>query len=166
MKLRFLLLGVVIVTIALVQPLGAATATSAVTVSATVAATAKLSLSAATVSFANADPDTTPSIAATEGPITVTAKGKTTAASNITLTLQAADDLKSGTDTILAGNVTWTASGAGFVAGTLNKASAVSVGSWAGSGSRAGTLSFVMVNSWAYPTGSYSAAATYTLTAP
>jgi phage tail sheath gpL-like len=166
MKTRLLLLGIVIAAIALVQPLGAASATSSVTVSATVAATAKLSLSAATVSFANADPDTTPSIAASEGAITVTAKGKTAAGSNITLTLQAADDLKSGTDVILASAVTWTATGTGFVAGTMSKAAAVSVGSWTGSGNRAGSLSFALVNSWSYPTGSYSAAATYTLTAP
>jgi hypothetical protein len=49
MKTRLLLLGIVIAAIALVQPLGAASATSSVTVSATVAGPANLSRSAATV---------------------------------------------------------------------------------------------------------------------
>ena len=98
--IRLSLLGLAAVALAATQTLGAASATSNVTVSATVAATAKLSLSSSTVSFANADPDTTPSIAATEGAITITAKGKTSTGSTITLTVLAADDLKSGTDAI------------------------------------------------------------------
>jgi hypothetical protein len=160
------ILGLAVFALATVHTLGAASATSNVTVSATVAATAKLSLSSSTVSFANADPDTTPSIAAAEGAITITAKGKTSTGSSITLTLLAADDLKSGTDSIAITNVTWTASGAGFVAGTMNKTTAQSVGSWTNSGSRSGTQTYALANSWTYPTGSYTATATYTLTAP
>ena len=163
---RFSLLGIAVVALAAAQTLGAASATSNFTVSATVAATAKLSLSSSTVSFANADPDTTLSIAATEGAITITAKGKTSTGSNITLTLLSADDLKSGTDTIAITNVTWTVSGAGFVPGTMNKTTAQSVGSWTNSGSRSGTQTYALANSWSYPTGSYTATATYTLTAP
>ena len=166
MKARLTLLGLAVVALAGPHALGAATATSNVTVSATVAATAKLSLSSSTVSFPNADPDSTPSIAATEGAITITAKGKTSTGSSITLTLLAADDLKSGTDSIAITNVTWTASGAGFVAGTMNKTTAQSVGSWTSSGSRSGTQTYALANSWSYPTGSYTATATYTLTAP
>jgi hypothetical protein len=165
MKVRLSLLGLILIGLAASQGLGAANATSNVTVSATVAATAKLSLSSSTVSFANADPDTTPSIAATEGAITITAKGKTSTGSNITLTVLAADDLKSGTDTIAITNVTWTASGGGFVAGTMNKTTAQSVGSWTNSGSRTGTQTYALANSWSYPTGSYTATAAYTLTA-
>jgi len=166
MKTRILLVGAAIAALALMQPLGAATATSNVTVSATVSATAKLALSATTVTFADKDPDDFPSIAATEGAINITAKGKTSAGSNITLTLHAADDLKSGANTIDISNVTWTASGSGFAAGTMSKAAAVSVGSWANSGNRAGSVTFALANSWSYATGSYSVAATYTLTAP
>jgi hypothetical protein len=165
-KITRALLGLVIVAAAAAQIVDAASTTSNVTVSATVSATAKLSLSSSTVSFPNADPDTTPSIAATEGAITVTAKGKTSTGSNITLTVLAADDLKSGTDTIGITNVTWTASGAGFVAGTMNKSTAQSVASWTNSGSRTGTQTYALANSWSYPTGSYTATATYTLTAP
>ncbi|MEW5983526.1 MAG: hypothetical protein AB1806_14325 [Acidobacteriota bacterium] len=165
-RTRVLLLYVAVLGLALSQPLMAATATSNVTVSATVSATAKLSLSAATVSFADADPDTTPSITATEGAVTITAKGKTSNGSSITLTLLAAADLVSGTDTIAISNVTWTASGTGFVAGTMSKTAAQSVGSWTDSGNRSGTVTFALANSWSYKTGSYSAAATYTLTSP
>ena len=161
-----LIVGLIIVALAAMQPAGAVTNTANVTVSATVAATAKLTLSSATVSFVNADPDTTPSITATEGAITVTAKGKTSAGGVITLTVLAANDLKSGSDTIAISNVTWTVSGAGFVAGTMNKTTAQSVASWTNSGNRTGTQTYALANSWTYPTGGYSASATYTLTAP
>ena len=166
MRLRLLLLGVAVAAVALTQPLSAATDTKPITVSASVAATAKLTLSIATVSFPDADPDLVPSIANSEGAVTVTAKGKTTTGSNVTLTLQAAGDLASGSDTIPISNVTWTAAGTGFVAGTLSSISAVSVGSWANSGNRTGQLSFFLANSWDYEVGTYSVGATYTLTAP
>jgi hypothetical protein len=52
------------------------------------------------------------------------------------------------------------------VAGTLAKATAVSVASWTGSGNRTGTITPVLANSWTYPTGTYTAASTFTLTAP
>ena len=166
MKTRLLLLGVAVAAVALVQPLSAAVDTKPITVSATVAATAKLALSVATVTFPDADPDATPSIAATEGAITITAKGKTTAGSNITLTLQAAGALVSGGDSIPISNVTWTVAGPGFVPGTMSSTAAVSVASWLNSGNRAGQLSFFLANSWDYKVGSYSVGATYTLTAP
>ena len=166
MRLRLLVLLIAVAAVALVQPLSAVTDTKPLTVSATVAATAKLTLTSATVTFPDADPDVTPSIPANEGAITVTAKAKTGAASPVTLTLLAATDLTSGSDTIAISNVTWTATGGGFVAGTMNNSVAQTVGSWTGSGNRTGTQSFVLANSWSYATGSYSAAATYTLTAP
>jgi len=52
------------------------------------------------------------------------------------------------------------------VAGTMAVSAEVPVASWTGSGNRSGTQTFAMVNSWAYTPGSYSASATYTLTAP
>jgi hypothetical protein len=142
------------------------TATQSVTISATVASKAKLALSAATVTFPDADPDATPSIGAAENPVTATVKATTGSASTVTLTVQAGGaDLVSGTDQIAISNVTWTASGAGFVAGTMNT-TAQSAGSWTGSGSRSGTFSYFLANSWAYPKGSYTQTAVYTLTAP
>jgi len=143
----------------------AATDTKTVSVSATVSATAKLAISAATLTFPDADPDTTPSISATEGALTITAKGKTSAAGNITLVVKSDGPLTSGTDTIAISNLTWTAGGAGYVAGTMNT-SDQSVGSWTGSGTYAGTQTYALANSWTYVTGSYTATLTYTLTAP
>ena len=166
MKTRLFVLVVGVITAVLSQSLGAATTTSGVTISVAVSALAKLTLSAATVTFVNADPDTTSSITASEGAITITAKAKTATGASVTLTVLAANDLKSGTDTITINNVTWTASGTGFAAGTMNKTTAQSVASWTGSGNRIGTQTYALANSWNYPTGAYSATATYTLTAP
>jgi hypothetical protein len=165
MRLRLLVLLIAVAAVALVQPLSAVTDTKPLTVSATVAATAKLTLTSATVTFPNADPDTVTSIPANEGAITVDAKAKTSTGTLVTLTLQATTDLTSGSDTIAISNVTWTATGGGFVAGTMSLV-AQTVGSWTGSGDRSGTQSYSLANSWSYATGSYSAAATYTLTAP
>jgi hypothetical protein len=166
MKTRLLLLGVVLMTIAVTQPLGATVDTKSVTISATVSAAAKLTVSTATLTFPNSDPDTVPSISATEGGVNITAKARTTGAGSVTLTLLAGTDLTSGGDTIPISNLTWTATGAGFVAGTMNKTTAQSVAAWTGSGSWTGTQTFAMTNSWSYTTGTYSATATYTLTAP
>ncbi len=166
MKIRHLVVASLLAALALTRAVGAITTTSSVTVSATVAATAKLSLSSATVSFPDADPDITPSIPAAEGAVTVTAKAKTSLGSVVSLTILAADDLRSGTDTIAISSVTWTATGAGFVPGTMNRTAAQTVGSWVNSGSRSGTQRFALANNWSYSTGSYSASATYTLTAP
>jgi hypothetical protein len=144
----------------------AASTTANLTINATMNAQAKLTLGASTINFPDADPDTTPSIAANEGAVSVTAKVRTGAAATATLTLQAASDLVSGTNNIAIGNVTWAAGGAGFTPGTMNRITAQTVGSWIGSGSRDGTLTFSLANSWSYATGSYSATSTFTLTAP
>jgi len=165
-RLRYLALGFLAAALVATQPLRAATVTTNLSVTVTIAAMAKLSLSSSTVSFANADPDTTPSIPATEGALTVTAKGKTATGSPITLTVLAAGDLRSGADAIPITNLTWTATGAGFTAGTMSTSTAQTVGAWTGSGSRVGTQTYTLANSWSYPTGSYSTTATYTLTAP
>jgi hypothetical protein len=137
--------------------------TASVTVTATVSASAKLTLSTGAVTFANADPDTVPSIAAPA--IDVEAKAKTSAGSSITLTVQATQDLTSGSDTIGIANLTWTASGGGFVPGTMGLA-AQNLGAWTNSGSRSGTQTYSLANSWSYATGSYTTTINYTLTAP
>src|SRR5512134_3350016 len=140
----------------------AATDTKSVTVSATVSATAKLTLGSATVTFNDADPDTVSSIVATG--LSITAKAKTTTSGSVTLTVVSTDDLKSGSDTILASAVTWTSAGTGYTAsGTMNKTTAQSVGAWTGSGSYAGTQTYALANSWSYATGSYNMTVNYTL---
>jgi hypothetical protein len=143
----------------------AITDTKTMTVNATVTATAKLTLSSLTVNFPDADPDVTNPI--TVAPIDITAKGKTSTGSNITLTVLASDDLKAGgSDTIGIANITWAVTGAGFAAGTMSKTAAQSLGSWANSGNRTGTQTYSLANSWSYATGAYTTSVLYTLTAP
>jgi hypothetical protein len=144
----------------------AATLSRTATATATVTATAKLTLSSTTLAFPDADPDTTPAIPASGGALTITAKARTTIGSSVTLVVQAANDLKSGLDTILATQLRWTATGTGFVAGTMSKTAAQPVASWTSSGSWTGTQAYTLLNSWTYATGTYSATLTYTLTAP
>lgn len=144
-----------------------ATDSSTVTINVAVSATAKLTLngvqgSALTVNFPDADPDTSPTL--TAAPIAVVAKGKTSAAGHITLTVQASQVLTSGTDTIPLTNITWGANG-NLSAGILDTA-AVTIGDWLGSGNRSGSHTYVLANSWTYATGNYSTVVTYTLTAP
>lgn len=139
-------------------------ANAGINVTANVNAKAKLTLGTAALTFADADPDTDPTIVA---PLfSVDVKARTTAGSAVTLTVLADDDLLSGTDVIAINNLTWAAGGAGFSAGTSNKTTAQTVGSWSGSGNRAGSQTYSLVNSWAYATGVYTAVLTYTLTVP
>jgi len=153
--------------IAAPRPLGAAsTATGSLPVTISISAQAKLWLSASTVSFASANPDTTPLVQATEGAITITAKGKSATGSPMTLTVLASSDLTNGTDSIPVSNVTWTAAGPGFVNGALSATAAQTVASWTSSGSRTGTQTYALLNSWNYPIGTFTTTATYTLTAP
>jgi len=165
-KTRHLLFTLVLLAAAAAPAIHAATSGGTVGVTVTIAAIAKLSLSTSTLTFPNADPDTTPLIPAAGGALTVTAKAKTATGATVSLTVIAGGDLMSGTDTIPASSVSWTATGAGFVAGTMSRVTAQSVAAWVGSGSRVGTQSYGLANSWSYPTGVFSATATYTLTAP
>jgi len=150
------------------KPVFAAQQTGPLAVSMTVNARASLSLGASTINFPDADPNTVPSIPANENAVSVTAKVRTGAASTATLTHLAGGDLTSGGYTIAISNVTWTATGTGYKAGTMNKTTAQTAGSWTGSGSYSGTFSYFVVNSWSYVvTGTnYTVSTTYTLTAP
>jgi bacillithiol biosynthesis cysteine-adding enzyme BshC len=160
-------LGLMAVLLACAGPAGGAFTTNAVVdVEAPLASSAHVTLSPTAISFPDSDPNAVPSIAATQNPVTVTASATTGAGNTVTLTVLANGDLVSGSNTIAISNVTWTASGTGFVAGTLNKSTAQPVGHWTGSGTRTGSLSFFLKNSWSYATGSYSQTATFTLTAP
>ncbi len=144
----------------------------ALTATATVTSTAKLDLGGATtLTFPNADPDTSATISATEGAINVTAKAKTGSSSSVTLEVRSSGgssgDFASGTDTIPISNLKCTGTGAGFVAGPTAMTNAnQTAASWTGSGNRTGTQSFALTNSWSYATGSYTATITYTLTSP
>lgn len=143
----------------------AAAQTDTATLNASINSQARLTLSSASISFPDGDPDTMPSIAASQGPITVTTKARTSINGTVTLTVRANDQLRSGLDTIPASQVTWTATGAGFVNGALSAAAAQPVASWAGSGVRTGLLSFFFRNLWSYATGTYTLTMTLTLSA-
>jgi hypothetical protein len=146
---------------------GAATDTETLTINASVLARAKLVLAPTIINFPDADPDVTPSIAATENSVNVISTVRTSSAGAVTLTCQANGDLVSGGDVIAISNVTWTGAGAGYSpGGTMNNAVPQPVGAWTGSGSYVGTNDFFLANSWAYNVGAYTQTVTYTLTAP
>ena len=153
-----------IAALAVAAPVAAQSATS--TFSANLGGIAKLSLSSTTLSFPDADPDTVPLIPAAGGAITITAKSRASLAATVTLTVMAADDLRSGLDTIPASTLTWIAAGPGFVDGTVSPTSPQVVGSWTGSGIRTGTQTYRFQNSWTYKTGTYSVSLLYTLVSP
>jgi hypothetical protein len=140
------------------------TVNSALSVSVNVNARAKLSLGTGSVAFADADPDTTPTL--TSSAVSVDVKARTSGSANVTLTVLASGDLTGTGGAIPISNLSWSATGAGFAAGTANSATAQSVGTWTGSGNRTGSQTFSLVNSWAYNTGSYSGSLSYTLTVP
>ena len=144
----------------------AAAQVSTATMSASVSPLAKLTLSAASASFPDADPDAVPQIPALGGPVLITAKSRATSGTQVVLTVQAADDLRSGVSVIPAANITWTATGGGFVSGTLSKAAPVTVATWTGSGVRTGSQQLYFRNLWTHPTGIYTVSLLYTLSAP
>ena len=143
----------------------AAAQASTATISANIATGADLTVSTASVAFPDADPDLLPLIPST-GPITITAKARATRGEQVLLTVQANDDLRSGVTVIAASSITWTASGAGFVAGTLSKSTPVTLATWTGSGIRTGTQQLYFRNLWTHPTGTYTVSILYTLSAP
>ena len=134
--------------------------------SAEINSAAQLTITPSAINFRDANPDAMPSIPANENPVVVTAYAQTTGNKTVTLTVLAAGDLVSGNDRILIDNVTWTATGSGFSGGTMSKSSPQNAGSWQRSGTRTGTFSFFLKNSWSYATGNYAQTVTYTLTSP
>lgn len=171
MKIKTVVLMILALTLLGAGAAWGASATADVKVAATVSSSAKLTLDASTITFPDADPDTVSSIPAKENGAMVTAKVKTGSASAATLKILAADDLKSGTDTIPITKVTSTAtntSGSFFSAGpvTWSKTSPGATVGQGKSGSYTGTFSWFLANDWNYATGSYTANAQYTLLAP
>ncbi len=113
--------------------------------------------------FRDADPDTTPVIAAQGNPVQVTmiCRGE-----QIMLTLRGTDHLVSGADTIEVGNITWSATGAGFLGGRLRVQEEVPVGKWQPTSPIIqGTLAFFLANSWQYAVGTYKTTVIFTASA-
>ncbi|PYR34589.1 MAG: hypothetical protein DMF89_09630 [Acidobacteria bacterium] len=141
-----------------------AQSTQTLTINATVSARAELTISPTTINFPDASPTTTPSIPA-NSTVSVTANVRTSGTP--TLKVLANGNLTSGANSIAITNVTWTASAAPFIAGTLNSATSQDAATFSsGSGSYSGVFTFALANSWARADGSYTQTATYTLTAP
>jgi hypothetical protein len=145
---------------------GTRSQTQTVTLSTNIAARAKLQFGLLAMSFPDADPDSTPSIPANVNPLSVTSSARTGSSQTDSLTCLASGDLISGINTIAISNMTWTATGTGYVAGTMNRTAAQTAGSWTGPGQRTGTFSYFLANSWSYTIGNYSTSINYTLTAP
>jgi hypothetical protein len=134
------------------------------TINAQVDAVAILTLGETIINFPATTPPT--QFVATENPVSVRCQVLIDL-TEATLTVICDGPLTSATSTIAIANVTWTATGAGYnAAGTMSSGSAQAAGSWAISGDYVGAFSFFLANSWLYHTGSYTAIATYTLTAP
>ena len=146
-------------------PAAAQSLTDSATLNASINSQARLSLSALSLSFPDADPDTVPSIQASQGAVTITAKARTSVNGAVTLTVRATDNLRSGLDTIPASQITWTATGSGFTGGTLSAVTSQIVAAWSGSGVRSGTQTFFFQNLWSYASGTYTVTMTFTLTA-
>jgi hypothetical protein len=128
----------------------------------------KLELDSTTISFdvGSFSPDDAPVINSSPSQISVTAKARTGAKNNVTLTALATRDLISGPDIVTIDNVNWTAIGPGFAGGTMDKTSPQPLGSWIGSGTHLGRVSFQLINRWNYAKGDYATSTVFTLTAP
>jgi hypothetical protein len=146
-------------------PASSAAQTDTATLNANLSGIARLTFSSNNLVFPDSDPDTVPLVPASGGPVTITAKARATQGGQVTLTLQADGDLRSGIDTLPASELTWTATGPGFVNGTVSAATPQTVASWVGSGVHTGTQSFLFRNLWTHPTGTYTLTLTYTLSA-
>jgi hypothetical protein len=144
----------------------AAANTVIVDVNATVNSSVQLTISPLTINFPDANPDITPSISAMENPLMVTALAQTGNKKTVLLTVQAQGGLISGSDSIPITNLRWTATGQGFVPGTMSRTNAVTAGTWVGPGEHTGTFSFFLANSWQYAQGNYHSSVIYTLTIP
>jgi hypothetical protein len=149
----------------LLSPAAVAAQSDTATLNASVSGLARLSLSSGSITFPDADPDAVPFVPASPAAISITAKARATEGGEVTLTVLATDDLRSGLDTIPASAISWTASGPGFVPGTLSSTAAQLVASWPASGIYTGSQSFLFRNLWTHPTGTYTVTMVFTLSA-
>jgi hypothetical protein len=131
------------------------------------AQTLDLTLSTPSVTFASADPDTTPSIAAAA--VTVTYRVRNNAGGGWRVTVLAGGDLTAGAATIPINLVTWTATPAPpFQDGTMSQTVAQTLASGSGNvqAFRNGTVVFRLENRWTHNTGIYTTSIAFTLVAP
>ena len=129
-------------------------------------AQARVTFSATSVTFPDADPTTTPLVASVPADLNISVRARVQRNAQVTLTVQSTDDLRSGVTVLPASLITWTVTGPGFAGGTLSRSAPQMVGRWTGSGVRDGTQNYRFGNSWTHPTGTYSATLVYTLASP
>jgi hypothetical protein len=125
-----------------------------------------LSITPASITFASADPDVSPSIAAAPVVIAVRVRQNT---GSWSLTVLAGGDLIAGPSTVDITNVTWTATPAPpYQNGTLSKTVAQRVATGTGNVNPAqnGSVTFRLANSWLYSAGTYTQTLVFTLSAP
>ena len=124
-----------------------------------------LSLDTANVTFPNDNPRAAPKISQI-GAVNIQAEARTSDMGNVTLTALAGSDLMSGADRIPISAISWTGTGLGYVSsGVLSDRQAQTMGQWNHSGIYDGAITYSLINEWDYPTGTYTASVTYTLTA-
>lgn len=127
----------------------------------------QLSVSPRTITFASANPDTSPTV--TAAPISVTVRVKGPKLLQWHLSVLADGDLVSGPSTIPISNVTWTATQAPpFQNGTLSRTTAQTLAGGTGTlnPGKTSTMTFSLVNSWLYDAGTYTQTLTFTLSSP
>lgn len=125
-----------------------------------------LTVSPTSVSFASADPDISPQIAAS--PIVVTVRVRSNSGP-WSLTVLANGDLLAGSALVDISNVTWNATPAPpFQNGTLSKTVAQRMASGTGTVNPAinGSVTFRLANAWTYSAGVYTQTIVFTLSAP
>lgn len=165
-RIHFPCLGAAILLHAAMASPAAAQENAVATLTANLGGMAKLTISTNSLAFPDADPDTVPRVASSPPVVTIAAKARAAWLATVTLTVAASDDLRAGVVTIPASEITWTATGAGFVGGTLNSTVPQLVASWNGSGERTGSQQYLFANRWTHPVGNYSLTLIYTLLSP
>ena len=156
----------ILLALLLAQGPGSGPQTASATLSLNIGSHARVAFASTTLMFPDADPDLVPLVSGVPQSVEITAKARTPRNAQVSLTLQAGDDLRSGINTLPASLIKWTAAGSGFVPGTLDRASAQTVAMWTGSGVRSGTQSFAFENRWTHPPGTYSVTLIYTMSTP
>lgn len=136
----------------------AATTSETQSVQVTVATRLKITLGTASIAFPDSDPD---SGAVAAAAFSINAKARVSAASNVTLSVAGPDLATSIPVSQLSMAIT---GDAGYVAapGALNT-TGVSLGSWTGSGNRAGSVVLSFTPEWDDVVGTSNTTLTYTL---
>jgi hypothetical protein len=122
------------------------------------------SVNPSTFTYPSADPDSSPVVKSPTLLIAYKLSGRPRA--HWTVTIQAQSDLLSGTSSIPAGNVSWTATPAPFVNGTLStSAQTLAAGTGNITTTKYANLTFSLKNLWTYAIGTYSHTVVFTLSA-